>query len=60
MRTRFDEERKYAFWLRFDQKNFTGIYKCPDCGKEYTFKEVTGKEKSKVGHNCPHCGVKLY
>lgn len=53
-------EKMYAFWLGYDQKNFAAKFKCPKCGKEYTSKESTGKEKSKIGHNCPGCGVKLY
>lgn len=55
-----NEFREYAKWLGYDKKNFTGLYRCPKCGKEYTYKEAQGKEKNKVGHTCPGCGAKLY
>ena len=57
--TSFTEEKIYAIWLGYDQKNFTGKFKCPKCEKEYTFKEAADKEKNKVEHSCPHCGAKL-
>jgi DNA-directed RNA polymerase subunit RPC12/RpoP len=56
---KFENDKNYAYWLGYDQKSFTGKYKCPKCGKEYTYKEAEGKEKNKTGHACPHCGIEL-